>query len=124
MFIEVPQLHETCPALKNVWLRAWTRDYFCQTLHLKCLVVFRIRLSRELLSNLYSVLTPCTKSDTFRILAYSELCFFRYMQAYSSIFRIIKDTLHWLRQIFSSILNDAHMEELVLHIIHYKSSLN
>ena len=32
----------------------------------------------------------CTASDTFRILVYSALFFFRYMQAYSVVFSVIK----------------------------------
>ena len=47
-------------------------------------------LSQEQLSKLYSDLKLCTASDTFRILAYSELCLFRYMQANSNMSSIIK----------------------------------
>ena len=46
-----------------------------------------MHLSWQLLSNLYSDLILCTASDTFRILAYSELCLFRYVQAYWGIFK-------------------------------------
>ena len=56
---------------------------FCKTLHLKSLIVFWIRLCSL---SPYSGLMLCTPSDTFRILAHSELCLFRYVQAYSSIF--------------------------------------
>ena len=47
-------------------------------------------LSQQLLSNLYSDLMLCNTSGTFRILAYSTLCFFRCMhiQAYSALLRL------------------------------------
>ena len=45
----------------------------------------------QLLSNFYSVdLILCTASDTFRILAYSTLGFFRYMRTYLIIFSVAK----------------------------------
>ena len=51
---------------ESFWLRTPFRHYsFCETLHLKCL------------NNLYSDLRElCAASDTFKILAYSALCFF------------------------------------------------
>ena len=52
-------------------------------------------LSRWLLNNLYSDLMLCSASDTFRILTYSALCFFRYMSAYSVIFSVIKTYAYW-----------------------------
>ena len=42
----------------------------------------------------------CTASDTFRILAHSELCLFRYIQVYSRIFSIIKAYLHIMRVVY------------------------
>ena len=78
------------PGKISGWVPTLRHYSFCKTLHLKCLTVFWICLSLQLLSNLYSDLMLCTASDTFRILVYLELCIFRYMQAYSSIFRIIK----------------------------------
>ena len=66
---------------------------FCKRLHLNCLIMFWILdivLSRWLLINLYSDLMLCPVSEIFRILVYSELCLFKYMQGYSSIFSIIK----------------------------------
>ena len=67
--------------------QAW---FFLQRLHLKCLTVFWIHLSRQLLSNLYGDLMLCTASQTFRILACSE---FRIIQAYSALLRDID--AHW-----------------------------
>ena len=52
--------------------------------------ILDIVLSRWLLINLYSDLMLCIASEIFRILVYTELCLFKYMQGYSSIFSIVK----------------------------------
>ena len=52
--------------------------------------------------------SECTTSDIFRILAYSELCLFRYMQNYSIILNIIKA--------YSCILK--HFWGIYMHIQH------
>ena len=52
--------------------------------------VLNTSLCLQLLNNLYSDFMLCTASDTFRILVYSALFFFRYMQAYSVVFSVIK----------------------------------
>ena len=70
------------PALK--------RYSVCKTLHLICLTVFSIRLCLDNCSVIWLVTLCYTASDTFRTLGYWELCLFRYMQTYSSIFSIIK----------------------------------
>ena len=54
-------------------------------------------LSRQLLSDLQGKLVLHTASDTFRILVYSKLYVFKYIQAYSRIFSIIKGYSHILR---------------------------
>ena len=46
---------------------------------------------------MYSDLMLCKATDTLRILAYSVLCFFRYMPAYQIIFSVIKVYSHILR---------------------------
>ena len=50
---------------------------------------------------MFSDLLLCTASDIFRILAYSALCFFRYMLAYSIIFSVIKTYSDMLRHYWS-----------------------
>ena len=51
-------------------------------------IVLTTPLPRKLLSNLHKDLMPRAASDIFKILAYSELCLRKYIQAYSSIFNI------------------------------------
>ena len=116
-FIEVAQFHETSDALKTSWLCGCTQVLFF--LQNAPFLIFdsllNTPLSRQLLSNLYSDLMLRTASDTFTSLAYSELCLFRYIQVYSSIFSIIKVYSHILRHfhsIFSTLCNpciDSHL---------------
>ena len=54
-----------------------------------------------MLSNLYGDFIICTVSDTFRIQAYSALCFFIYIPVYSIIISIIKTYSRILRHYYS-----------------------
>ena len=111
--IEVPQFHKCHPTLSwkiSGCAPALIYYFFSKSHYLNCLTVFWIRLSRYMLSNLYNDLVLCTASDTFRILlAYSVLCFFWYMTAYSSILIVTKhihaywDTIKSYSDLFSHI---------------------
>ena len=69
------------------------------------------------LNNLYSDFLLCTASDTFRILTYSELCLFRYMQPHPTIYNIIKSHIEALLRhdqpysgIYSTLCNPCNLQ--------------
>ena len=66
--------------------------------------MFSIRLSRKLLSNLYRDFILCTAPETFRTLAYSELCLFWFMQTRSRLFSIIKERILRHYQVIFSVI--------------------
>ena len=78
------------PYPKDYWLRVCMQALFClQNSPFKCLTVFLIRLCLHNCPVICKVtFMLCTATDTFRILAYSELCLFRYV--YSGIFKHIQ----------------------------------
>ena len=82
----------TKPALPwKIWgcVPALRHFSFCKMLHLKCLTVWWIRLCIDNFFVICRDLKQCTVWDTFRILDYSELCFFRrYIHSYWVIFKV------------------------------------
>ena len=91
-FIKVPWLHKTLSPLpwKFSHCAPALRHYsLCRTLHLKCLSKFWIRLFLDNGSVINTVII-CYLLHQTRILAFSTLCFFRYIPAYSVIFIVIK----------------------------------
>ena len=74
----------SCPSSIDLYLLPWkicccaaalSHYSFCKTLHPKCLTVFEIRLSRLLLSNLYTDLVSCTSLDKFRMVHFQKFSF-------------------------------------------------
>ena len=71
---------------------------FCKTLNLQCMAVFWMRLCLGNCSVICTVtLFYVLLIDTFRIMGYSGLWFFRYMQAYSITFSVIEAYSHTSR---------------------------
>ena len=107
-FCVFDEIFSKCPSAPAL------RHYsFCKTFHLKYLTVYWICLSQLLLSNLNIDLMLCIALDTFRILTHSELCFFRYMQRYSSIFSIIKAYSGLCRTTLKTLCNACICSNLV-----------
>ena len=65
--------------------------------------VLNTPLTQEVLSTLYSNLRLCTISGILRTLAYSKLCLFRHVQAYSIIFIITLNFPFFTYILFSEI---------------------
>ena len=123
MFLEVPQLHETSSALKTFGCVPAPRlYYFCETLHLKCLTVFWIRLCLDNSSVIYT-LTLCyalhqIHSEFWHIQNSVYSGIFRHIQGYSALWRHIH--AYWrIFKAYSGLFRHIHhpLQPLYIHNI-------
>ena len=104
--IELPYFHK--PPTFLPWKfsgRPPALRHYCfrKTLHLKCSTVFWIRLCLDNCSVICTVTLCYVLHQAYSEFRHIQHCYFRYMSAYSMIFRVFKTYSHTLRH-YSGIL--------------------